>query len=524
MKSESILFASCLIFGLCSCQKNGFETERFQGDDQSGHEAIVLGRQLDNPYSVENVKSAVASLYSTKAASQIQCTDKYVRFLPKDKEELDMLKSCGVHLLDHPMDFEILRDGDYYHDPEIDSEQITWQYAVVPKDFSFPQGIECQQLQDCFLAENSNTKALPDVDWDAVEAEAFRISGNENLLDLSSSTKASGGVQPSGRITIIDDDYNGGQPLGVSGVRVECNVFVKFARAYTDRDGYYTLPKSFTSKPRYRLVFLNEKGFSIGLNTILYRASVSGLGKGENRGISVTINKDSDRKLFRRSVVNNAVYDYYLRCAQDDLNMTPPPDDVSIWIFDGLNVSSTVMLHHGTVLDLSMANIYYQIAAFVIKLLGPDITLGTMDCKDYQSIYSTAVHEMAHASHFSKVGAKYWDSMIYYIIKNAISGKDAYGDESQENSGICAVGEMWAYYLENRLYCDRYAAENTGIGSGYWFHPQIFTALDTRGFEPGDILNAYDSTVKDVSGLKEKLVDLFPNKKTIINQIFNRYE
>lgn len=524
MKRESILFLSCLLAGLCSCNENRLNPQLPQGEGQSYHDAIVLGRQLDNPYSVDNVKSAVASLYSTKAASQIQCTDKYVRFLPKDKDQLDLLKTLGVNLLDHPMDFEIIRDGDYYHDPEIEENCITWQYAVVPKDFEFPYGLEYQELQDCFLAENSKTKADDGIDWDAVEAEAFRLSGNEDMLDQLSLAKAGSNIQPTGRITIIDDDYNGGQPLGVSGVKVECNVFVKFARAYTDRDGYYILPKSFTSKPRYRLVFQNEKGFSIGLNTILYRASVSGLGKGDNTGLSVTVNSNSDRKLFRRCVVNNAAYDYYMRCAKEDLDMTEPPSDVSIWIFDGLNVSSTVMLHHGTVLDFSMANIYYQIAALVVKLLGPDITLGTMDCPDYKTIYSTTVHEMAHASHFSNVGAKYWDSLMFYVIKNAISGRDAYGDESQEDSGICAVGEMWAYYLENRMFCDRYSVASTSIGSGYWFHPQVFTALDARGFQPGEILAAYDSTIKDVTALKEKLVDLYPSKKTIINQIFNRYE
>ena len=38
-----------------------------EGDEAVYHDMIVLGEQLDDPYSVENVKAAVARLYPTKA-------------------------------------------------------------------------------------------------------------------------------------------------------------------------------------------------------------------------------------------------------------------------------------------------------------------------------------------------------------------------------------------------------------------------------------------------------------------------
>lgn len=508
---------------LASCSKN-LSVQGGSGPGSNGlHGEIKLGNRLENPYSVENVKSTVAAMYSTKAADMITATDYYVRFLPKSGEQLDYLKAMGVTMLDHPMDYEILQEGDFYHDPSLDSREITWQYAVVPKDFHFPPGIRHELIQQCFIADNSSSKALDGIDWDAVEREAFVRTGNEAMLASPSLTRA-GESGPKGRIMIIDSDYNGGQPMGVSGVKVECNVFVKFSSAYTDRDGYYQIPKTFTSNPRYRLVFANEKGFSIGFNTVLYKGSVSGLGKNPVNGLTLTVDSGSDRALFRRCVANNAAYDFYARCQESDLNLPEPPSDLSFWMFDFMDDSSTVMLHHGTVLKDKIDNIYYKIAAWVVQLLGPDITLGTQSSTDFKSIYSSVIHEMAHACHFAKVGNEYWDDFIFFVLDSAIRGGHAYGDASQTNAGMCAVGEMWAYYMESKFYKERYGGGNPAFGSNYWFHPQIFTSLESKGFSCKDIFEAMGPEVKDVAKLKETLVNLYPSKKTTINQVFNRYE
>ena len=110
------------------------------GDEAVYHEMIVLGQQLEDPYSVEHVKAALARLYPTKAGRvDVEATHIYARFLPEDDEQLEELIGQGLELSDHPFDYQILREGDYYHDPAVDGERITWQYAVVGKDFVFPE-------------------------------------------------------------------------------------------------------------------------------------------------------------------------------------------------------------------------------------------------------------------------------------------------------------------------------------------------------------------------------------------------
>ena len=92
---------------------------------------------------------------------------------------MNRLTELGLELSDHPFDYQIVREGDYYHDPAIADEKITWQYAVAGKDVEFPEDIRCEILDRCYIPESDATRA-PDIDWDAVERESFRLTGNED--------------------------------------------------------------------------------------------------------------------------------------------------------------------------------------------------------------------------------------------------------------------------------------------------------------------------------------------------------
>lgn len=126
------IFAALLAAG-CSEKGLDLSVEDESGNETVSHEMIVLGKKLDDPYSVSNVTKALASLYPTKAGRvDVTPTDIYVRFLPKTEEEYQKLVTLGYELMDHPLDYQIVKDGDYYHDQDVSEEEITWQYAVVP--------------------------------------------------------------------------------------------------------------------------------------------------------------------------------------------------------------------------------------------------------------------------------------------------------------------------------------------------------------------------------------------------------
>lgn len=490
------------------------------------HEMIELGDKLEDPYSVGNITKALQALYPTKASRiEIKPTDIYARFLPENDDQMMALQEMGVEFLDHPMDYAIVKDGDYYHDPEIGEEEITWQYCVVPEDFIFPRNIKYEILDYCYISENDPATRADDngIDWLAVEREAYRLTGNEKMLDADVSTK-SGRARPEGRITIIDENANGGKPFGLAGVKVVCNSFVKFSSGYTDRDGYYKVGKYFASRPRYRIMFKNKAGFAIGFNWILVPASMSTLGKGPKEGKDYTIDKNSNNKLFCRSVISCAAYDYITMCKETEDGVTPPPGSVRIWLFRGLSSSSTPMLKHGAMIDNTIIGKYLGTFANILKVFLPDITIGTKEAESFADIYMETIHEMAHASHYKKVGNKYWDKYIKYVIKSFIlHGREAYGAEGDDNCGYCEVGEMWAYYMQNKLYNERYGGEMPVAGANFWFHPQIFTYLDERGLGKEKICKVLTDDVIDIKTLRSKLLSTYPEMTDTINQVFERY-
>ncbi len=524
MRRYLIPFISLL--AAVSCEPVGldpYDRVNYSYGKDLGHDMIVLGGKLENPYKTENIKKAVAAAYPTKAGRvEVQTTNLYVRFLPRDEAEYQQLLDMGLELVDHPVDFEILVDGDYYQDPSVGEDRYTWQYAVVPKDFKIPEGYRHEVLDECFLAENAPSTKSDGLDWAYIEELSYRMTGNGALLDASPLVKASK-TTPSGRITIVDPEANGGKPVGVAGVKVSCNSFVRFSSCYTDRDGYYTMEKSFSAQPRYRLVFQNEQGFALGVNLILIPASISTLGKSDPSGIDLTVTEESEAKLFRRCVANNAAYDYITRCAAEDMNISLPPKDLRIWIFPFLDCSSAVMLHHGTVTGEGAIAKFLGAYAKLVQFFAPDLTIGTKGRESYQEIYDAVCHELAHASHYSQVGNGYWNKFIGYMLSEYIKNQTVYGDGTAEDAGYCEVGEMWAYYLSGKMHKERYGGSTPTFGNSFWFHPQIFRAIDERGVSRSQIFKVLDSKVTSVTTLKDALVSAYPARKTVIEQVFNRY-
>lgn len=507
---------------MMACSKEG--TPGGNGSDfdhtfENSVDEIVLGERLENPYKTENITKALNSLYPTKAGGDaVRATDLYVRFLPASQAEFDTLLSRGLRLLDHPMDYAIETEGDWYHDPEIPQGQITWQYTVVPVDYQFPD-VRYEIIDECYIPDNDpQTKTDTGVDWAAVERQAYMLTGNESMLVPQG--RASDPVRPSGRISIVDKHYNGGRAIGVSGVMVSCNSFVKTDDVYTDKDGYYQMSKKFTADLNYRIIFENEKDFSIGLNLILVPASVSSLGKDSPSGLSMTVSQDSDDVLYKRCVVNNAVYDYIKRCSREGL--TTPPSDLRIWILHNLKNSAPFMMHQGALLDNNLFKTYLGEYVSLIRVFLPDLAIGLKDDNDYRDIYATACHQLAHSSHYARVNVDYWNTYLKYMIKPLVTGK-AYGDGKGTGAGHCEVAEMWAYYIESLLYKERYGGNFPSSGNGSWFKPEILRYLHQNGFASSEIFSVFDSAVDSRDDLEKELISKYPARKSKIVQAFDKY-
>ena len=60
-------------------------------------------------------------------------------------------------------------------------------------------------------------------------------------------------------------------------------------------------------------------------------------------------------------------------------------------------------------------------------------------------------------------------------------------------------------------------------GLNYWFHPQIFRYLEERGMSRSQIFAALAKDVNNRKTLMAKLIELYPDKMQIIQQVFVRY-
>lgn len=544
-----VLSSSLLLFFSCSNEKDmGIEDlqhaqhstsqtiTRSQGD--SYDDLMVLGDKQTNPYSIKIMQEAA----NITRAGTLQPTHLYVRFLPADTTQYNLLvNDLNLELFDFPLDYEIVQEGAYYHDPDVPEGAITWQYTTVDSEFNFPLGITYEVLETCYIPDTEDeagkgeTRSGDDKTLaELLEDKAFEIAGfvNESDIETRGFLKRE---RPEGRFQFWDDHYNRLEPL--KGVKVRCHTIVKWSTTFTCEDGTYSMDSRFRIGPHYALVFHNNKGFEMYCNWgPLARANYN-LGWHSKKGHS--------RDFYNNSVawdwcaVNNAGYEYFQMCEKEGI--LKPPHNLKVWIFRHKNnISAAPMLNKvqhmvgiapDTATERFLNNMFVNAPVHILVSFFrnwlPDITIG---CKgsDIRSIYRTVNHEFAHASHYSKVGSRYWADYVSYIITYG-----AYGREVDYNSGVCGVGEMWGYSMGGVQYYEQYLKRSV-IGTdvsfnslGYdeeWFKPDIIWNLyRDRILTKQQIFNCMTSDVRNVMLLRNKMDSQYPAKIYRIKEAFFDY-
>ena len=96
----------------------------------------------------------------------------------------------------------------------------------------------------------------------------------------------------------------------------------------------------------------------------------------------------------------------------------------------------------------------------IIRLVLPDVIIKANASQGTDGVYETTFHELAHASHFKKVGSGYWVKYINYIITYG-----AYGDGHGYNAGLCALGEAWGFHVGQFLTIQEFGNNNRILSS-----------------------------------------------------------
>jgi hypothetical protein len=252
MKSKSVIYwmVATILFS-CS-QKENFESNEELINEtinvSKEVQMIELGPVLQNPYSVENMLKAYQSLKSsnTNDDEDIKTTHYYVRFLPKDYQELDFLEEdTSLILFDYPLDRKIMKGGSYYHDPQIPADQVTWQYTVVPVDYTFNK-VKYEIIAELYLKDGKQKKLKSSkynsICYEEIEKLSLKLTGNYTE-DSDQSLKST--FFPSGTIMVYDHVIQG--YIGLYGAKVRMVDWFTVREVSTNYSGNFSTNTSFAN-------------------------------------------------------------------------------------------------------------------------------------------------------------------------------------------------------------------------------------------------------------------------------------
>ena len=398
---------------------------------------MVLGKKLENPYSVENMQKAYQNLKKKKGDIPdivIEATHLYIRFLPNNHEEYDrLLWDSIIEIYDHPLDFEILQVGNFYHDPSLPVSSITWQYSAIPIGHSLPTNIRYELLAELFIPPthydfNTNKKSdnLNEL-YELLEEEAFRITNNilESLNNKGSKWT------PKGSIKAFDDVLNRYVPI--QGVKVRANRWFTTYSANTDINGNFTMSGTFKNPADYSVVW-EQEDFDV-------RDGNWGQAVLKSNNITGDWNANiSSGESLLHATIYRAAYRYYYN---NTLGIKSPPTNK--WYRSKIKIAA-----HDKDKDFNG-----DFAKWRSWFAWPQIRIYNLDqygnLKNKQSVFATTIHELAHASH--------WDLAVQKTNRNDF----IYADDILAESW--ARGVQWAFTrLEYPYYLLAYGRLNyTGI-------------------------------------------------------------
>lgn len=380
-----------------SCQKDDEINPQIVEQAPTGG-LIKLGEKLENPYSVENMQKALDNLknsnVSAKSSSvndiEITTTHLYLRFKPKNEEELNILKADSTLVLyDYPLDYEITEIGDFYKDPEVTGDQPTYQYCAVLVDKKLPEGVEHELLANLFIPDEDsdddteNKIAIKSYATDLVDAlvdEALRITNNldENSTEGKSSLAARRSKwRPAGTIKVWDDVLN--TFVGVEGVKVRARRWFTTHTGIANADGYYSCDGRFRRDANYsidweRYEFALQDGW---LNGATYNGP-------KKRG-DWDLNLKDDKQEYYATIFRAAHHYYY----KDIKGLKRPPTN-SFW-----KPQMKIRAHNSQNSEINGSH------QKDLRIFGAFARIHIYNPQNSSSeIYGTTIHELAHASHW----------------------------------------------------------------------------------------------------------------------------
>lgn len=282
------LFALLISFSSCNDDIENFKdnssseplnqktAQREGGDEKPDFQSkIVLGKQLKNPYSVENMQVAFNYYNDNVPESpfknkKVKATHEYIKILATTEEHLETMDNLDNSddedvpvLQDYPLDYEIVEEGDYYIEPKDETDLYHPIYTVIPVGYQFPNNLPYEKIEDLYYPEDEKeydveTVALFFADWqEDLEADEIKVTEetlpkylNESLREQNANRLFGRRFRPTGTITIENTDNGEYDPLMKAKISTGRSFWWRYT--YTDDLGNFTATKRYRGKVRIR--------------------------------------------------------------------------------------------------------------------------------------------------------------------------------------------------------------------------------------------------------------------------------
>ena len=364
-------FATTMI---ASCQKEPSEKPQTLSDGIHGNS--VLGKKLENPYTVANMQRAWDNLYGEQRKETISASHYYIKFIPRNEDDLSLLHNDTLlDLYQYPLDYEIIEGSTTYQDPTVPEGTPTPLYVSVPVNHKIPD-VDYVVLEELFIPEeleNTNGK-FPYVE---LLKEAYRITNN-----VYSDDDTRDEWTPSGKITAWDDSK--GVFVPVNNLKVKARRWFTTHTGITGIDGQnpgcFVCDGSFSGKANYSLDF-ERYDFEIR-DGWLSTATINGP---EKKG-EWTLDIYNTETRFWATIFRAAEHYYFGNIK----GLRRPPQN-AFW-----NTQLKIRAHY----ENSENYDGYHSPALRFLGLGSAIHIYNPE-KQTRDIYGTTIHELAHASHWN---------------------------------------------------------------------------------------------------------------------------
>lgn len=400
-----------VILGITSCQKDEnidiSHSDLVYLTDADREGMTKLGKQLENPYAVNNMQKAWETLTNENSGGRIsseeievRTTHLYIRFKPQNEDELTMLTMDSTLILyEIPLDYEVEEGGSSYHDPEIPLGQPTYQYVAVPVGKELPP-VEYELLEECYVPEEDTTiqgmsggritELVPIVN--ELLRKAYEITGNLDNEDDPDNGRIAR-WKPAGRITIMDDPNHDGDvsatnpfnrtiEIGMEGVTVRARNFIRTLTGQTNAAGYYTCDgPRFDSKANYSINWERDN-FKIR-DGWLSQAKYDGPKRKGDWNLQLTSGVQH-----YYATIFRAAFHYYYRPIE---GLRRPPENG----FTNIQMAIKATYQNEDLGGNDALGTHWNTRRF----WGSQIKIFSKSKEPIQ-LYSTTIHELAHAAHW----------------------------------------------------------------------------------------------------------------------------